>query len=100
MKCWHIVHIFIVRFGYNLAQEIFIGIYEVIMSFTKIAALKALFYLGPFCIFHIYCPICMGFGIRDLHLMLLRICEFSANWHRQGRTFLIGVNEITFTSVS
>jgi hypothetical protein len=53
-----------------------------------------------FCIFHIYCSICMGFGIRDLHATLLRTCEFSEKWHRKGPTFLMGVNEITFTGVS
>jgi hypothetical protein len=54
----------------------------------------------PFCIFHIYCPIFMGFGMRDLHVTLLSTCEFSENWHRKGRTFLMGVNEVTFSGVS
>ena len=53
----------------------------------------------PFCVFYIYYPICMGFGIRDLHATLLRTCEFSEKWHRKGTAFLMGVNEITFTGV-
>jgi hypothetical protein len=44
MKFWHIVHIFIVTF--LLAQEMFTGIYWVITSLMKIAALKVLFSLG------------------------------------------------------
>ena len=42
----------------------------------------------------------MGFGIRDLHVTLPRTCEFSENWHRKGRTFLMDINEVTFTGVS
>jgi len=32
--------------------------------------------------------------------MLLRTGEFGENRHRKGRTFVLGVNEITFTGVS
>jgi len=31
--------------------------------------------------------------------MLYSICEFLKNWGKKGRTFLMGVNGITFTRV-
>jgi len=37
----------------------------------------------------------MKLDIRDLHITLLSICDFHENWHREGRNFLVGVNEIT-----
>jgi hypothetical protein len=39
------------------------------------------------------------FGIRVLHIILLRIREFYVNQCREGDTFLVGKNEITFTYV-
>jgi len=53
-----------------------------------------------FCVFHNYRLNFLGFGIRVLHVMLLRTGEFGENRHRKGRTFVLGVNEITFTGVS
>ena len=32
------------------------------------------------------------FGARDLNIMLLSICEFCENWHREGQTFLARLN--------
>jgi len=37
----------------------------------------------------------MKLDIRDLHIMLLSICDFHENWYREGSNFLVGVNEIT-----
>jgi hypothetical protein len=31
-----------------------------------------------------------------MQVMLRNTCEFCKNWYRNGRTFLMGVNEITF----
>jgi hypothetical protein len=46
-----------------------------------------------------YCPIWVKFAVRHLHVMLLSILEFGENRRREGRTFLMGVNEITWTRV-
>jgi hypothetical protein len=35
----------------------------------------------------------------DLHLMLLSVWRLRANRHREGRTFVMGLNEVTFTCV-
>lgn len=45
-------------------------IYEVIVSSMNISPVKPIL---TACTFNIYCRICMKFGIRDLHLMLLMI---------------------------
>jgi hypothetical protein len=45
---------------------------------------------------HVYCPIAVQLGIRDVHVMLLNIFEYRENC---DRTFLMGVNEITFNQV-
>jgi len=37
----------------------------------------------------------MKLDIRDLHIMLLSICDFHTNWQREGNNFRVGVNEIT-----
>ena len=34
-------------------------------------------------------PICVKFGIRDLHITLLRTSKFHETRHREGRTFLM-----------
>ena len=47
----------------------------------------------------IYYPILIKISIRDLHVMLLGICEFRENWRSEGRTFLMGVSFITFARV-
>jgi hypothetical protein len=46
---------------------------------------------------HIYYPIWVNFGVRYLHFTLWSICVFCENRFREGRTFLMGANEITFT---
>jgi hypothetical protein len=45
---------------------------------------------------HFY-PISVKFGITYPRAMLLSICKFSDNQRREGRIFLMGTNEITFT---
>jgi len=48
-----------------------------------------------------YWPIWVKFGLSDLHITLLSICEFRENKQaRENRTFLMGLNKITFTHVS
>lgn len=37
---------------------------------------------------HIYNPILVKFGFRDLHILLLNFCEFCENLPREGHTFL------------
>jgi hypothetical protein len=37
----------------------------------------------------------MKFGMINLPIILLRICDFHENRQRDGRTFLIGVTKIT-----
>ena len=34
------------------------------------------------------------FGIRDVHIMLLSICEFRENRCMEGRTFLMDANKL------
>lgn len=46
--------------------------------------------------FLVYSPIWVKFGVRDLHLILLRICEFRKNRLEECCTFLVGVNEISY----
>jgi hypothetical protein len=41
----------------------------------------------------------MKFGITDLHIICLSICDFHEHWHTEGHTFVTGLNEITFTHV-
>lgn len=41
----------------------------------------------------------MIFGVRDLEVMLSNIYEFNEIRQREGRIVLMGVNEITLTSV-
>jgi len=38
-------------------------------------------------------------GIRDLYTIMLSICEFLENRHKEGRTFVIGLSGIAFTLV-
>ena len=48
-------------------------------------------YLGVyknFCLqLRIYCPLGLKASIGDLHIILLQICKFHENWHREGHTF-------------
>jgi hypothetical protein len=48
---------------------------------------------------HLYPPICVKFGTRHLHIMLLNVCRFLENRLTEGRALLVGVNEITCTRV-
>jgi len=45
--------------------------------------------------FHMYCPRCVKFDVRDLHKIPLIICKCRKNRRREGRAFITGVNEIT-----
>jgi len=46
--------------------------------------------------FHIYCPIWVEFGINDLYITLLCICEHR---RREGRTLLAGISLCTQTAI-
>lgn len=50
-------------------------------------------------IFHLYCPILVKIGPRDLHIMLLRTVGFHDTQRSKEHPFLMGVNEITFLHV-
>jgi hypothetical protein len=82
-----------------LVQGVSSKVYSVIVSCVKIGAGKAKLYLrehmNSACTFHMYGPTWVEFSIRDLQIMLKMICELRVNRHREGRTFLVGVNEIT-----
>jgi methyl coenzyme M reductase subunit C len=73
--------------------------YRVIVSFVEIGAVKAILYCGrkrifiPVC--HIYHAVRVKFGIRDLHILLLSTCEFRETRNGRGRTFILGVSEIS-----
>jgi hypothetical protein len=72
------------------------------VRFVKTGAVKAMLLLrdlGEFIavLFHVYYPKWVKFGITVLQVMLFSICEFSENPHREGRTFLMVINEITYT---
>jgi hypothetical protein len=45
-------------------------------------------------------PISVEFGTRNLHLMLLSICELCANRCRKDRIAVIGVSENEFTHMA
>ena len=49
--------------------------------------------------FQVICPVCVQFGIWDLNIMLFNICEFHENWCKKSHSFLMGINEITFTDL-
>jgi hypothetical protein len=78
-------------------------VYSVIVDFAKIHPVKAVLCLGSswVCVrdSQINCPICVKFGITDLHIMLVSICELRENRRREGCAFVVGVNEITCTGV-
>lgn len=46
--------------------------------------------------FRISHPIWVKFGIGDLHVMLLAVCEFSENWRLESRNFLLDINKLSF----
>jgi hypothetical protein len=70
-----------------------------IPNFMQISVVKAIIYVGRVCMclrtFHIYCPTLVKLGTREMHLTLLRILKLRENRRREGRNFVIGVNEIT-----
>jgi hypothetical protein len=43
---------------------------------------------------HVFCPIWLGFGTRDLHVMVFDICEFRENRRRVARAAVTGVDKI------
>lgn len=49
---------------------------------------------------HIYCPIVVKIGVRHLHIILLKMCEFREIRRRLDRILLIGVDDMTFTRAS
>jgi len=49
-----------------------------------------------FCLYFAYLLLDVGdMWYKDLHIRLKMICELRMNRYREGRTFLMGVNEIT-----
>jgi hypothetical protein len=48
---------------------------------------------------YIYVPIWAKFGIRGLHTVLVDMCQDRERRRREGRTFLTGVNKVTFACV-
>jgi hypothetical protein len=69
----------------------------------KIGAGKATLYLrehmNSACTFHMCDPTWVEFSISNLQIMLLSMCEFGENFHREGYTFLTGMNEIRYMCV-
>jgi hypothetical protein len=59
--------------------------------------MKAILYLGnkliAIPIVHLYCPIQVKFDTRDLHIILLSVCEFPENQRGEGRSSLKAANE-------
>jgi hypothetical protein len=47
--------------------------------------------------FIILCPNLVKFGVRDLNVMLLLVCYFLKNRHRQGSGFRVGIDQNTLT---
>lgn len=87
---------FCIKFGTGDFNKNLIG------SFLKIGPMKAIVLLRGINVFlphalHIYCPLSVTFGTRDLNIMLLSIQKFCENRHKGGHTFLKKVNEITLT---
>jgi hypothetical protein len=50
----------------------------------RIGPAKNVTKLGWFLPFHIYCRICVQFGVRNLHKILSKICELRGNQNREG----------------
>jgi hypothetical protein len=40
------------------------------------------------------------FGIKDLHIILLGICELHENWFKEGGTYFLSLNETMLTFVA
>jgi hypothetical protein len=76
------------RFGWNSILKISKQCRWVVLSFVKSVQWKPYVASGRKLIFtrtfHIYCPIRLKFGIRDLHMMLLSICEFRENRYSES----------------
>jgi hypothetical protein len=68
----------------------------------KSGMVKALFYLEASIIlranFALKVPILLKIFVMDRHLLMLRICEFRENRHGEGRTSLMDINGISFTT--
>jgi len=66
------------------------------MSFMRIGTLKVTIYLKDINSY-LYFPnwVWVKFGVRDRHMILLNISEFCDGQHKEGLTFLMGINEIT-----
>jgi len=47
-------------------------------------------------IIHTCCPVWLKFSVRNVHIVTFCISGFWANWRRECRTVLTGVNKITF----
>ena len=56
-------------------------------------------YFYPTFYMYSYCLTRVKFGITNLHIMMLSICEFRENRCREGRKFFMDLNEITFAHV-
>lgn len=50
-----------------------------------------------FRVFHIYIQIWVKLGMSRVCRVVLGVCEFCENQRREGCTFRVGVNNITFT---
>jgi hypothetical protein len=87
----------------KIRQDTSTKMYWVIANFVKIGAVKAIPHPQVWTDFYPYLPhlftICVQFGTTDQHIMLLSICEYCENRQRELRTYLMGVNKITFTRV-
>ena len=46
-----------------------------------------------------YYPIWVKFGMKDLLIMLLSISDFRESRLKEGRSFVMGVREITFRPI-
>jgi len=69
----------------------------------KTGTLQTILYLLHTCsysrTFGIYYPLWVKVGLRNVHTTLSSICEVCEQWHMEGNTFLVVVNEITFKPV-
>lgn len=70
------------------------------MSFMRIDTVKVIIYLKDINSYVYFLHwVWVKFGIRGLHMILLNISKFCDSQHREGLTFLLGINKITFTRV-
>lgn len=89
----------LVQFGQNLVQEMCTKVYWV-ADFHESWCSESHNYLVAYMNFSQFLLSDLDeINIIDLHVMLLIIYEFFEKWHREDHTFLIGIEEITFTYV-